>query len=402
VSPAGAHVLGRTDGFYLVTGGLGGIGVEIAKQILRAPDTRVLLVGRQPIGDGDARAAAFASLQALGEVRYAAIDVADAAALDREVGEAGRAWGRPLAVGLHLAGAFAPAVLAETTDALLAEALRAKVAGGWNVHRLVVAQPDAVFVAFSSVNGELGGYTASSYAVANAFLDRLVELHTRQLGRPAYSLGWTLWDGVGMSREFAFKDSAGRRGYHALAAAQGVTSFVAAVSGEPGHVLIGLDGANPTLRRLVDDSPMSDRLTMRTVHAAPPVAMHDRFGVEIPVVAQQVTDGRAASGAATFGSEIEQKIGAVWREVLATSAIGPNENFFEAGGTSLLAASASRKLQEALGRQVAMTDLYRFPTIRLLAQYYGGDETQDSAELDESEERGRARRAQRAARRRST
>ncbi len=122
----------------------------------------------------------------------------------------------------------------------------------------------------------------------------------------------------------------------------------------------------------------------------------------MPTSVQQGAEKSSGASAHAFGSEIEQKIAAVWRDALATSAIGPNENFFEAGGTSLLAASASRKLQEALGRSVAMTDLYRFPTIRLLAQYYGGDETQDSAELDESEERGKARRAQRAARRRTT
>jgi NADP-dependent 3-hydroxy acid dehydrogenase YdfG len=397
-------VLGRTDGFYLITGGLGGIGVEVAKQILRTPDTRVLLVGRQPVGAADARAAALASLQALGEVRYTAADVADYSALERAANDAAQSWGRPLAVALHLAGTFVPSVLGDTTDAMFADALGAKVSGGWNVHRLVLTQPKAVFVAFSSVNGELGGYTAASYAVANAFLDRLVELHTRELGRPAHSLGWTLWDGVGMSREFAFKDSAGRRGYHAIPAAHGVTSFVASVSTTPGHVLVGLDSSNPTLRRVIDDSPMSDRLTLRASDAAKSTAgaTRDRFGVDVTVAVQQTAAERASASSATFGSEIEQKIAGVWRDVLSTSAIGPNENFFEAGGTSLLAASTSRKLQEALGRPVAMTDLYRFPTIRLLAQYYSGDETQDSAELDESEERGRARRAQRAARRRST
>jgi acyl-CoA synthetase (AMP-forming)/AMP-acid ligase II len=396
------RVLGRTDGFYLITGGLGGVGVEVAKQVLRTTDARVLLVGRQPLTAGDGRTATLASLQALGEVRYAAADVADYAALEHVVNDASRTWDRPLAVALHLAGTFAPAVLDATSDAMFAEALRAKVTGGWNVHRVVLTQPAAVFVAFSSVNGEFGGYTASSYAVANAFLDRLVDLHIRELDRAAYSLGWTLWDGIGMSRELAFKDSAGRRGYHAIAAAQGVTSFVATVSGTPGHVLVGLDSTNPAVRRSVDDTPRGDRLVVRlnaVEKCAVAMPAHDRFAVAVPTSVQQVVAQTSGVTANAFGSAIEQKIGGVWREVLSTSAIGPNENFFEAGGTSLLAASASRKLQEALGRSVAMTDLYRFPTIRLLAQYYAGDETQDRSELDDSEARGKARRANRTARR---
>ena len=60
-----------------------------------------------------------------------------------------------------------------------------------------------------------------------------------------------------------------------------------------------------------------------------------------------------------------------------------------------LEASATR----VLGRDVPMTDIYRFPTLRLLAAHYSGGEESEAAELSESEERGRARRAQRMRRR---
>ncbi|MEP6491997.1 MAG: SDR family NAD(P)-dependent oxidoreductase [bacterium] len=402
------YAIGRADGFYLVTGGLGGVGVETCRHLLRSSDVRLLLIGRRPIeGSTDPRAATLASLQELGTVQYEAADVADLASLERVVDAASTEWKRPLAGVIHLAGVFEPRLLADETPASLAASLQAKVQGGWNIHRLLLAHPAARLLVFSSVNGQMGGYGAGAYAMANAFLDAIVEHHVAELGRTAHSLGWSLWDAVGISREYALKDSATRRGYRAIPAHQGIISLDACAGSEPGHILIGLDGSNPHVRRQVDDAPASEVLAARWVpngagDSVMPAPPDDRFGKPIPNTLREVKDLEHSSAdqtSASFGNDLERAIAAVWREVLSTGTIGPNENFFDAGGTSLLVATASRKLQQALGRDVAMTDIYRFPTLRLLAGFYGGDNIADAVGLDDSEERGKARRAQRMQRR---
>jgi acyl-CoA synthetase (AMP-forming)/AMP-acid ligase II/NADP-dependent 3-hydroxy acid dehydrogenase YdfG len=409
--PAGLpSALAGNGGFVAVVGGLGGIGFEVSRHILRTLNVPVLLIGRQPIESTDTgHRERFAALQALGAVRYACPDIADFEQLKQAIDDAAHAWRLSLAGVVHAAGVFEPRLLADESDETLGAALRSKVDGGWNVHRILMDHPGAAFVAFSSVNGELGGYTAGAYAAANAFLDGLVQHLVDAGARAAHSLAWTLWDGVGMSREHAFKESAARRGYRAVSVPQGLVSFAAALAGEPGQTLIGLDPASPHVRRYMNDAPMGERVAVSTPRGQALAARAldpDLFGAAIPIAVREVdSDGNAGAAHAVgtqsgqFGNELERVIAGVWCDVLSTTAIGPSENFFDVGGTSLLVATATRRMREALGRDIAMTDIYQFPSVRLLATHYAGDGA-DAATLDESEERGRARRAQRLDRRR--
>jgi acyl carrier protein len=63
-------------------------------------------------------------------------------------------------------------------------------------------------------------------------------------------------------------------------------------------------------------------------------------------------------------SAIEHQILSDWRHTLGILSIGIDDNFFDVGGHSLLVVRLHRRLQETLGRVIAMTDLYRFPTVR--------------------------------------
>ena len=412
--------LGRTGGFYLVTGGLGGIGGAVCKHLLRTSDVPLLIVGQQPItGTTDERRALLLSLSALGAVHVETVDVANHEALELAVASAAKRWGRPLAGVLHLAGVFEPRPLAEETPATIAVALDAKVRGGWNIGRLLMDHPAAVLVAFSSVNGYFGGYAAGAYSAASAFLDGLVQHQVTELGRAAYSLAWSLWDGVGMSRKYDLKDAAERVGYCPMRVEQAITSLIAATGSEPGHLLIGLDSRNPHIGRHAADGVVSAGLTAYGVRETagdlpvlPPLV--DRFGASVSCrvrdVAHVAARHRPDNGApptadaarhqSAFGSDLERTIALVWQETLPSGGIGRDDNFFDAGASSLMVATVSRKLGQVLRREVPMTEFYRFPTVRLLAAHWAGREDSDAAGLSDSEARGRARRSRQMQRRR--
>ncbi|HLX09907.1 MAG TPA: phosphopantetheine-binding protein, partial [Thermoanaerobaculia bacterium] len=76
----------------------------------------------------------------------------------------------------------------------------------------------------------------------------------------------------------------------------------------------------------------------------------------------------ARDGADAAAGEVEARIAAVWRSVLGTPAVGMRDNFFDVGGNSLLLLRLQRELAAALGVELAVTDLMRFPTIRTLAE----------------------------------
>ncbi|MFF9450907.1 amino acid adenylation domain-containing protein, partial [Streptomyces althioticus] len=115
------------DGFTLLTGGLGGVGTEIAAHLLRTPGTRLLVLGRTP----EDEAHALPRLRERGEVRYARADVTDEARVRAAVESATEAWGVPLTSVLHLAGTLVERPVGELDAPTWRRALEAKVRGAW-------------------------------------------------------------------------------------------------------------------------------------------------------------------------------------------------------------------------------------------------------------------------------
>ncbi len=98
---------------------------------------------------------------------------------------------------------------------------------------------------------------------------------------------------------------------------------------------------------------------------------------------------------------LESGIAEIWCELLARPSVGVTENFFDIGGHSLLAVQVLNKVRQLTERPVKMTDLFRYPTIKSLADYLeSDDDNTPEAGLDRSEERAQARKASRVRRRR--
>ncbi|MFC7440505.1 amino acid adenylation domain-containing protein [Laceyella putida] len=101
-------------------------------------------------------------------------------------------------------------------------------------------------------------------------------------------------------------------------------------------------------------------------------------------------------------SGLEQTIARIWAEVLHVERVGVKENFFELGGTSLLAAKAHRLLTEQTGRNLTLIDLFQYPTIEALARHLAGDQGKgQAADRSEQMEKGKNRLAERLRKRKS-
>ncbi len=99
----------------------------------------------------------------------------------------------------------------------------------------------------------------------------------------------------------------------------------------------------------------------------------------------------AVRPAAAPESQLEKTIAAIWAEVLGLPGVGTSDNFFDLGGHSLLVVQVQRRLREACGREVSITDMFRLPTVRALAAHLGGAAPAGSAVAD-GLSRARARR----------
>ncbi|MEM9553545.1 MAG: type I polyketide synthase [Acidobacteriota bacterium] len=189
--------LTHPDATYLITGGLGGLGLATARWWVEQGARHLALVGRRGCHDR-AQEQAIAELEGAGcSVLVVAADVADREAL-RSALDTVRRELPPLRGVFHAAGVLDDGLLPDQDLQRFRTVLRPKVSGAWNLHELCAAESLDHFVLYSSAAALLGTPGQGSYAAANAFLDGLA-CHRRHLGLPALSVDWGVFSQVGLA-----------------------------------------------------------------------------------------------------------------------------------------------------------------------------------------------------------
>ena len=186
----------RPDATYLITGGLGGLGLETMQGLIERGARHLVLTGRRvAIADIQDR---LKPLQQAGvEIRVMASDVADPQAVAELLTQV-QASMPPLRGVFHAAGVLDDGVLMEQSWPRFERVLAPKVAGAWNLHLQTQAAPLDFFVCFSSAASLLGSPGQGNYAAANAFLDALAHAR-RARGLPGLTINWGPWAEVGMA-----------------------------------------------------------------------------------------------------------------------------------------------------------------------------------------------------------
>jgi myxalamid-type polyketide synthase MxaE and MxaD len=201
----------RTDGSYLITGGLGDLGLCVAHWMVEQGARRLILLARTKLpprahwnsAEAGSRLAhqiaAIRRLEALGaSVHLASVDVADEGQLGAFIDEFRTEGWPPIRGVVHAAGVLRDGLLMQLDAAALNAVLRPKMIGGWLLHRLLQDAPLDFFVLFSSAGSLLGQPGQGNYAAANAFLDALAH-HRKAQNHPALSINWGAWGGLGFA-----------------------------------------------------------------------------------------------------------------------------------------------------------------------------------------------------------
>jgi mycoketide-CoA synthase len=185
-----------SEGAWVVTGGLGGLGLGLARWLVHRGVNRLVLIGRHtPHEAAHARIEELRSAGASIEVHQA--DVADRARLDQVLDEARKRLG-PLRGVVHAAGVLDDGAIAQMDWPRARAVLCPKLDGAWNLHQSTLGDTLKAFVLFSSGASILGSPGQGNYAAANAFLDALAHYRHAQ-GLPAISINWGAWSDAGMS-----------------------------------------------------------------------------------------------------------------------------------------------------------------------------------------------------------
>ncbi|MAP10863.1 MAG: hypothetical protein CMQ61_02295 [Gammaproteobacteria bacterium] len=219
----------RSDGAYLVTGGLGALGLEVARYLVAAGARHLILSGRSGAGT-TAQRDAVAELACDGAtVEVVAADVATPAGCAQILAVAGGT----LRGVIHAAGILDDGMLMQQTAERFRTVASPKVQGAWTLHQQTADLPLDFFVVFSSVASVLGSPGQSNYAAANAFMDAL-SWYRRASGLPALSINWGPWADVGMATSDAVMRRLMNDGWQPMGATQGCGVMAQLLAAERG------------------------------------------------------------------------------------------------------------------------------------------------------------------------
>nr|WP_092067195.1 amino acid adenylation domain-containing protein [Dendrosporobacter quercicolus]NSL46456.1 amino acid adenylation domain-containing protein [Dendrosporobacter quercicolus DSM 1736]SDL51088.1 amino acid adenylation domain-containing protein [Dendrosporobacter quercicolus] len=192
----------KDQGVYLITGGVGGLGLIFAKEIAQKVKAAVLiLTGRSPLNED--KKAKLKELQALGaQIIYKQLDVTQKEAVYGLIQSIQEGYGSLHGI-IHSAGVIRDNFIIKKTKEEVQEVLAPKVRGLVNLDQASKNLSLDFFILFSSIAGSIGNIGQADYATANAFMDAyakyrnsLVSLEQRQ--GQTISINWSLWKEGGM------------------------------------------------------------------------------------------------------------------------------------------------------------------------------------------------------------
>jgi polyketide synthase 5 len=267
----------RGDGSYIITGGLGGLGLFLAEKMASAGAGRIVLSSRsQPTQKA---LETIELVRAIGsDVVAECGDIAEAGTAERLVAIA-TATGLPLRGVLHAAAVVEDATLPNITEEIIRRDWAPKVHGAWNLHEACqefeADQPLDWFCSFSSAAALVGSPGQGAYAAANSWLDAFTHWRRAQ-GLPATAIAWGPWGEIG--RATAFAEAAG----DAIQPEEGAYAFEALLRHNRAYTGYAPIIGSPWLNAFAQHSPFAEAFRATSKHAG-----HSKFLTELDKLPQE-------------------------------------------------------------------------------------------------------------------
>lgn len=345
VPPTQAPVF-RKDGSYIVTGGVGGLGLFLAAAMASAGCGRIILTSRSEPNPQSQKT--IDRLRANGaDVVVECGNIAEQQTATRLV-SAATATGLPLRGVLHAAAVVDDATLSNITDDLIGRDWAPKVQGAWHLHSATEGQPLDWFCSFSSVAALFGSPGQGAYAAANSWVDAFTEWRRTQ-GLPATAIAWGAWDQIGRGAGLA------QRGDTAMITPQeGAHAFRALLRYDRGYTAyLPLNGA-PWLAALAARSPFAE--DFRSAHSDDETSSAAILA-ELGTLAPEEWSDR-------LRRLVTDQVGLILRR-----AVDPDRPFAEHGLDSLGNLELRTHIENQTGVRVTAKTIVTFNTARALAAH---------------------------------
>ncbi|CQR54168.1 type I polyketide synthase [Paenibacillus riograndensis] len=377
LAPDEAHPGIQEGRVYVITGGTGGLGLEIGKQMSRMNRIKLHLIGRRELPAREnwseivaagAEAQHIRQITAVqemerngAEVQIHAADVAEEGQM-RSLLERIRTRSGAIRGVVHAAGVAGEGLLVRKSAGQIREVLSAKVTGTWILDQLTKEDELDFFMMFSSMNTVTGGMGQSDYVAANSYLDLYADWMRKQ-GRKGITVNWPLWQEVGMAQAYEVDNR--RSVFESLTPRQGAAIYAELLQCGRSRMIVGQ--LKRQLNRdtigqsLMNDYVLSERLNKQLskslLNAQHPAGKPDRTEVVIKDANQlQMTRSH---------KEIVQ----ILARVLDLQELSIFANFEDLGWNSLLAVRLHKELDAVFPGLFAISDVFSYPTVHDMAAF---------------------------------
>ncbi|MCP4218352.1 MAG: SDR family NAD(P)-dependent oxidoreductase [bacterium] len=349
----------RSKGVYLVTGGLGGMGLALAQYLAQHWKARLVLVGRTPLPPKeqwrqhiDANGPATGKIKKIhqmekdgGEVTTFAADVSDKESLAQVVREAEKVFG-PINGIIHTAGIQAGPSFQMIADLDLKhceDQFQPKIHGLLALDDIFKIKNLDFCIAASSIASILGGLSFSAYAAANLLMDAYAE-------SPLTNLPWTMvnWD------TWIFDEEKLKQGIEpgelCMAPQEGVDAFLRVLAG-------------PDVPRVIHSLGDLDIRVQRWIKLE---ALQDEDDTPEESQTKRLPRPDLMTAYVQPRNENEKKLAEIWQHLFGFQEVGVQDNFFELGGDSLKALTVAARIHKRLQVEISVPDFFENPTIEAL------------------------------------
>ncbi|WP_338866152.1 type I polyketide synthase [Myxococcus stipitatus] len=347
------------DGTYLITGGLGGLGLQVARWLVEQGARSLVLLGRgAPSVEAEGSLGELRGAGARVEVVRADVSVPEDVARALAVIDGGLP---PLKGVMHAAGLLDDGVLHNLTEERFAGVMAPKVQGAWNLHVATRQRPLDFFVLFSSAAALLGSPGQGNYASANAFLDALA--HARHAeGLPGLSIAWGAWTGVGLAARANPQTRIEARGLRGMAPDKALAALGLLLGQDNPQVgVVSLD-----LRQWMEfylsaaRSPFFARLVGQPASTRASESGRGRFR-------ERLEHAGAAERRTLLEQHLREQIAAVLR--MDPERLGPRVALGSLGLDSLMGMEIRNRLEASLGLKLSATLVWAYPTLSALVTF---------------------------------
>jgi acyl transferase domain-containing protein/acyl carrier protein len=352
----------RGNGGYLISGGLGGIGLLVARWMVENGARCLMLVGRS--APSEKASELIREMGALGAViRTVSADVSQLEDVRRFLADFGGDF--PVLRGIiHAAAVVDDQLIAKIDPAQLTKVMAPKAYGAWNLHCETADADLDFFVMFSSIASLLPQPGHGSYAAANGFLDALAR-YRQGAGKPGLAVNWGMWRDTGLAvakgaatsgREYA------SRGIKSLSTSQGLGALGNLMgSAAAGALAAPIDWRQVASSYAAEGAPS---VLITLIH------QHAQTGPQAVDAADQLSLARTAPPAEArqlIESHLCAELSRVLR--LPASRMDKNKRLGAMGLDSLMAVTFVRRLSSGFGIPIPATVAFNYPTISALATH---------------------------------